>query len=204
MNPRMQAGTSHVSGSIHIIDSGSTNCNTDRWNFIDLAYKYRPSRCRLPSRNRRYSESIPFPFIDQGGAMNAGSIFAILILTMEVAYTCRGAERQAHITLNIRCDYLGPNMTIMVLVHSMYNMRYTRHVNQRQFKEDIPIKGRRKELHPLDDKSVKIKCLKNIFNSLYSPNPLQGIYNTKTLLRQGAADDLAEKETFDLTLEEGY
>jgi hypothetical protein len=57
--------------------------------------------------------------------MNAGSAFAVLILTMEVAYTCRGVERQAHITLNIRCDCLCPSMTIMTLVHSMHHMEWT-------------------------------------------------------------------------------
>jgi hypothetical protein len=36
--------------------------------------------------------------------MNAGSVFAILILTTQVAYTCRCVECQAHITLNIRWD----------------------------------------------------------------------------------------------------
>jgi hypothetical protein len=91
--------------------------------------------------------------------MNAGSVFAILILTTEVAYICRGAKRQAHITLNIRCNCLGPSMTIMTLVHSMHHMKWTRCVNRRQLEEDIPIKGGRKELHLLDVKSVKIKCL---------------------------------------------
>jgi hypothetical protein len=122
--------------------------------------------CGLPNRNCGHSESIPFPFIDRGGAMNAGSVFAILILITEVAYTCRGAERQAHITLNIRCDYLGPNMTIMMLVHSMHHMEWTQRINRRQLEEDIPIKGGRKELHPLDVKSVKIKYLKYVPNSL--------------------------------------
>jgi hypothetical protein len=88
MNPQMQAGTSHVSRSIHIIDSGNTSCKTDRWNFTDLVDKYRSSRCGLPNRNCRHSKSFPFPFIDRGEAMNAGSVFAILILTTEVAYTC--------------------------------------------------------------------------------------------------------------------
>jgi hypothetical protein len=101
--------------------------------------------------------------------MNAGSVFAILILTTEVAYTCRGAKSQAH-------------MTIMTLVHSMHHMEWTRRVNRRQLEEHIPIKGGRKELHPLDVKSVKIKCLEKVPNSLSSQNPLQGIYNTKTLL----------------------
>jgi hypothetical protein len=67
--------------------------------------------------------------------MNAGSVFAILILTTEVAYT-------------------------------MHHMEWTRHVNRRQLEEDIPIKGGRKELHPLDVKGVKIKCLKYVPNSL--------------------------------------
>jgi hypothetical protein len=57
--------------------------------------------------------------------MNAGSVFAILILTMEVAYICRGAKHQAHIILNIRCDYFYPSMTIMMLVHSMHHMEWT-------------------------------------------------------------------------------
>jgi hypothetical protein len=61
-------------------------------------------------------------------------------------------------------------------------MEWTRRVNRRQLEEDIPIKGGRKELHPLDVKSVEIKCLENVPNSLGSPNPLQGIYNTKRLL----------------------
>jgi hypothetical protein len=98
--------------------------------------------------------------------MNAGSVFAILILTTEVTYTCRGAERQAHITLNIRCDCFCPSMTIMTLVHSMHHMEWTRRVYRRQLEEDISIKGGRKELHPLDVKSVEIKCLKNVLNSL--------------------------------------
>jgi hypothetical protein len=98
--------------------------------------------------------------------MNAIRVFAILILTTEVAYTCRCAERQAHITLNIRCDCLGPSMTIMTLVHSMHHMEWTRRVNWRQLEEDIPIKGGRKELQPLDVKGVKIKCLKYVPNSL--------------------------------------
>jgi hypothetical protein len=54
--------------------------------------------------------------------MNAGNVFAILIVTTEVAYTCRGTERQVHITLNIRCDCLCPSMTIITLVHSMHHM----------------------------------------------------------------------------------
>jgi hypothetical protein len=130
----MQAGTSHVSGSKHIIDSGNTSCNTDRWNFTDLTDKRRPNRYGLSNQNCRQNESIPFPFIDQGGAMNAGSIFAILILTTEVAYTYRVTERQAHIILNIRCDCLCPSVTIMTLVHSMHHMEWTRCVNQRQLK----------------------------------------------------------------------
>jgi hypothetical protein len=98
--------------------------------------------------------------------MNAGSVFAILILTTEVAYTCKGAERQAHITLNIRCACLSPSMTIMTLVHSMHHMEWNRRVNRRQLEVNIPIKDGRKELHPLDVKSVKIKCLKYVPNSL--------------------------------------
>jgi hypothetical protein len=98
--------------------------------------------------------------------MNAGSVFAILILTTEVTYTYRGVERQAHIILNIRCDRLCPSMTIMTLVHSMHHMEWTRRVYQRQLEEDISIKGGRKELHPLDVKSVEIKCLENVPNSL--------------------------------------
>jgi hypothetical protein len=88
--------------------------------------------------------------------MNAGSVFAILIFTTEVVYTCCSAEGQAHITLNVRCDCLGPSMTIMMLVHSMHHMEWTRCVNRRQLEEDIPIKCGRKELHPLDVKGVKI------------------------------------------------
>jgi hypothetical protein len=88
MNPQMQAGSSHISRSIYIIDSGSTSCKIDRWNLTDLTDKCQPSRCGLPNRNCRHSESIPFLLTDRGGAMNAGSVFAILILTTEVAYTC--------------------------------------------------------------------------------------------------------------------
>jgi hypothetical protein len=57
-------------------------------------------------------------------------------------------------------------MTIMTLVHSMHHMQWTRRVNQRQLEEEIPIKGGRKELHPLDVNGVKIKCLKTVPNSL--------------------------------------
>ena len=101
MNPQMQVGTSHVSGSKHILDSGSTSCNTDWWNLIDLVDKCQPSRCGLPNCKCCHSESIPFPFIDRGGAMNASSVFALLIFTLEVANTCGGAECQVNITLNI-------------------------------------------------------------------------------------------------------
>jgi hypothetical protein len=111
VNPQIYAGMSHVSGSEHIIDSGSTSCNTNRWNFTDLADEGRPCKCGLPNRNCCHSESIPLQFIHRGGAMNARSIFVILILTTEVAYTCRGAERHAHITLNRRCDCLCSSMT---------------------------------------------------------------------------------------------
>jgi hypothetical protein len=55
---------------------------------------------------------------------------------------------------------------IMTLVHSMHHMEWTRRVNQRQLKEDIPIKGGRKELYLVGVKAVKIKCLKYIPNSL--------------------------------------
>ena len=40
---------SHVSSSIHIIDYGSTSCNTDRWNFTNIADKCWPSRCGCPT-----------------------------------------------------------------------------------------------------------------------------------------------------------
>ena len=57
--------------------------------------------------------------------MNIRSVFTILILTMEMAYTSRGTERQVHIALNIRCDFLCSSMTIMILVHSMHHMEWT-------------------------------------------------------------------------------
>jgi hypothetical protein len=101
--------------------------------------------------------------------MNTRSVFAILILTTEVAYTCRGAERQAHITLNMRCDCRCPSMTIMALVHSMHELCMhleTRRVNRRQLKQDIPIKGWWKELHPLDVKTVEIKSFEYVPSSL--------------------------------------
>jgi hypothetical protein len=57
-------------------------------------------------------------------------------------------------------------MTIMMLVHSMHHMKWTRYVNRRQLEEDISIKSGKKELHPLDVKSVKIQCLEKVPNSL--------------------------------------
>jgi hypothetical protein len=60
-------------------------------------------------------------------------------------------------------------MTIMTLVHSMHQlcMRLeTRRVNQRQLKQDIPIKGRWKELHPLDVKTIEIKSFEYVPSSL--------------------------------------
>jgi hypothetical protein len=98
---------------------------------------------------------------------------------MEVAYTCRGAERQAHIILNIRCDCLYPSMTIMPLVHSMHHMKWTRRVNRRQLKQDIPIKGWWKELHPLDVKTVKIKSL----NTFLAPFEARILFKEFTILR---------------------
>jgi hypothetical protein len=56
-------------------------------------------------------------------------------------------------------------MTIMMLVHSMHHMEWTRRVNQRQLKQDIPIKGRWKELHPLDVKSIEIKSFEYVPSS---------------------------------------
>jgi hypothetical protein len=56
-------------------------------------------------------------------------------------------------------------MTIMMLVHSMHHMECTRRVNQRQLKQDIPIKGRWKELHPLDVKSIEIKSFEYVPSS---------------------------------------
>jgi hypothetical protein len=97
--------------------------------------------------------------------MNAGSVFAIMILTTKVAYTCRAAERQIQIILNIRCDCLCPSMTIMTLVHSIHHMKWTRRVNRRQLKQDKPIKGRWKELHPLDVKIVEIKSFEYVPSS---------------------------------------
>ena len=98
--------------------------------------------------------------------MNMGSVFAILILTTEVAYTCRSVECQAYITLNIRCDSLGPSMTIITLIRSMHHMEWTRCVYRRQLEEDISVKGGRKELNPLNVKSVEIKCFEDVLNSL--------------------------------------
>jgi hypothetical protein len=117
--------------------------------------------------------------------MNASSVFAILIFTTEVAYTCRGAEHQAHITLNMRCDSLCPSMTIVTLIHSMHQLcigLQIQHVNRRQLEENIAIKDRWKELHPLDVKTVKIKCFEYVPNTLYIPNSFQGIGNTKSIL----------------------
>jgi hypothetical protein len=98
--------------------------------------------------------------------MNVGSVFTILILTTKVAYTCRGAKRQAHITLDIRYDCLCPSMTIMMLVHSMHHMEWTRRVNRRQLKQDITIKCWWMELHPLDVKTIKIKSFEYVPSSL--------------------------------------
>jgi hypothetical protein len=111
--------------------------------------------------------------------MNAGSVFAILILTTEVAYTCRCAKGQAHITLNIRCSCLRPSMTIMTLVHSMHHMEWTRRVNRRQLEEDIPIKGGRKELHPLDFQTIEIKSLKTFL----TPFEARSLFKESTTLR---------------------
>jgi hypothetical protein len=69
--------------------------------------------------------------------MNASSVFAILIVTTEVAYACRGVERQAHIILDMRCDCLCPSMTIMMLVHSMHQLCIrleSQHINRKQVK----------------------------------------------------------------------
>jgi hypothetical protein len=88
VKPNMQANTSHVIDSKHIINPGPTRCNIDLGNFTDLAHKGRPIRDWLPNYKCRQSESIPFYYIHQGSVMNAGNIFANLILTMEVAYTC--------------------------------------------------------------------------------------------------------------------
>jgi hypothetical protein len=117
--------------------------------------------------------------------MNAGSIFAILILTMEVAYICSSVECQAHIILDMGCDCLCPSMTIMTLVHSMHQLCMgveSRHVNQRQFKQDIPIKAWWKKLYPLNIKIFIIKTPNCIPSSLCGLKPLQGIYNTERLL----------------------
>ena len=49
VNPKMYVGTSQVSGSKYKIDSSSISCNTNRWNFIDLADKEQPNWCGLPN-----------------------------------------------------------------------------------------------------------------------------------------------------------
>jgi hypothetical protein len=47
------------------------------------------------------SESLPFYFIDKGSGMSSTNVFAILIFTLEMAYTRLGAKRQVHIIFNI-------------------------------------------------------------------------------------------------------
>ena len=65
----------------------------------------------------------------------------------------------------MRYDCLCPSMTIMMLFHYMYQlcMRLeTRYVNRKQLKQDIPIQGRWKILHPLNVKIVVIKSFKYV------------------------------------------
>jgi hypothetical protein len=57
-------------------------------------------------------------------------------------------------------------MTIMMLVHSMHHMEWTRRVNRRQLKQDITIKCWWMELHPLDVKTIKIKSFEYVPSSL--------------------------------------
>jgi hypothetical protein len=85
VKPKMHASTSHVSGSKYIINPSSTSCKTDWGNFIDLAYKDKSIRGGLSYTKWHWSKSIPFHFIDWGGAMKAANVFAILIVTTEVA-----------------------------------------------------------------------------------------------------------------------
>jgi hypothetical protein len=88
MKPKTQASSSHITRSKHIINPGTTSCNTYQGNFIDLAYKDRSIRGWLLNYKCCRSESIPFHYIHQGSAMNVGNIYAILILTTEMAYIC--------------------------------------------------------------------------------------------------------------------
>jgi hypothetical protein len=90
-------------------------------------------------------------------------------------------------------------MTIMTLIHSMHHMEWTRRVNRRQLKQDIPIKRRWKELHPADVKTVEIKSFEYVPNSLRTPNPLQGFYNTKRLLMTNVGRRVAYRNRRPLT-----
>jgi hypothetical protein len=76
-------------------------------------------------------------------------------------------------------------MTIMTLVHSMHQLCMgleSRLVNWRQLKVYIPVKGRWKELHLLNVKTVVIKTPKCVPSSLRGLQLLQGIHNTERLL----------------------
>jgi hypothetical protein len=45
-------------------------------------------------------------------------ILTILIVAVEMAYTRRGTERQAHIILDVQCNSFGLGVSVMLLVHS--------------------------------------------------------------------------------------
>jgi hypothetical protein len=70
----------------------------------------------------------------------------------------------------------------MTLVHSLHQLctgLESQHVNRRELKKYILVKGRWKELHPLNVKIVMIKTPKRIPSSFRDLEPLQGIYDTK-------------------------
>jgi hypothetical protein len=72
-------------------------------------------------------------------------------------------------------------MTVMTLVHSVNQLCMgveSRLLNQRQLKYFIPVKGRWKELNPLNVKNVVMKSSKCISCSLRGLELLQGIHNT--------------------------
>jgi hypothetical protein len=52
----------------------------------------------------------------------------------------------------------------------------------RKLKEYIPVKGRWKELHPLNDKNIVINTPKYVPSSLRGSELLQGIHKIKRLL----------------------
>ena len=120
MVTKMNAGPLARVISMNVEDLCVAQCGTCRRLFAYLADKNGSRRRRPTNRKGFLGEAIKFHIIKSRRPTRALKVIALWILALQVTDTNRGTKCEVQIVANVGGQSLGPNMTVIALIHSIH------------------------------------------------------------------------------------